>query len=118
MIGALLLLFGGIILTGDLIYAWQVSPFVLRCLGPAALVAGVAATLRAAFPNKARIVGGLCFITGLIMLLLGVFPWAYTPYIIEDRGGEGSGMLGTLIFIFAAPTGLLLTLLGMKWSRE
>ena len=45
--------------------------------------------------------------TGLVLLLIGGFPWAYTPYLTGDRsGGEAAGMLGTVLFIFAGLPGL------------
>ena len=117
MIAALIIIAVGIVLTGDLCYAWQISPFVLRMLGPAVLAVGIATFFHEALPDYGRIVGALTFFLGVTMLVLGIFPWAYTPLIIEDGGMEGSGMLGTLIFIMAMPPGLALTVLGKRWSR-
>ena len=117
MFTALFTLLAGLVLTGDLVFAWQVTPFFLRIFGPTLLAMGVAAVLHEALPEYGRLVGVLCFVMGLIMLILGVFPWAYTPWIIQDGGMEGSGMLGTLIFILAAPPGLGLFVLGIRWSR-
>ena len=59
--------------------------------------------------------------TGLVMLAIGGFPWLYTGLLIRDRGGEGSGMLGTLLFILVGIPGLILTLVGLAlrvFSRE
>jgi hypothetical protein len=52
-------------------------------------------------------------ITALVMLTIGGCPWVYTQLIIHDRGGEGSGMLGTLIFILLGIPGALLLLLAI-----
>lgn len=42
---------------------------------------------------------------GFVLLLFGGFPWFYTPLIIPDRGMEGSGMLGTILFIIVGIPG-------------
>ena len=50
---------------------------------------------------------------GLVMLVMGIFPWVSTPLLIRDRGMEGSGMMGTLIFIFVGVPGIIWTLIGV-----
>ena len=47
---------------------------------------------------------------GLCMLLVGGFPWIYTPALMHDRpNGEAAGMIGTLIFMFIGLPGLVIT---------
>lgn len=51
--------------------------------------------------------------TGLLMLIVGAFPWVYTPWLTGDRpNGEAAGMLGTILFLIVGVPGLFLTLLG------
>ena len=60
-------------------------------------------------------------LAGLIMLAGGAFPWAYTPLLVRDRGMEGSGMLGTLIFLAVGLPGLVLVVVASirgGWSAE
>ena len=50
------------------------------------------------------------FTIGLCMLLVGGFPWIYTPALMHDHSsGEASGMIGTLIFMFIGLPGLVIT---------
>jgi hypothetical protein len=59
--------------------------------------------------------------TALLMLLVGVFPWAYTGRIVGGSpGNEGAGMLGTLIFLFVGVPGFTLAVVGLiaGWLSE
>ena len=48
----------------------------------------------------------------LLLVLVGGFPWAYTPWLLGERpGSEGAGMFGTLIFIMVGVPGLALTVI-------
>ena len=60
-------------------------------------------------------------IIGLILLAVGGFPWLYTPLFFGDRPpttNEGSGMLGTLIFLFVGLPGLLMTTSALRALRN
>ena len=50
------------------------------------------------------------------------FPWAYTPLFFRYQGiydnGQGSGMLGTLIFLVLGLPGLAVTLIGVSRMRK
>ncbi len=81
--------------------------------GPALLIAGIVLVLRRGAWNQRIFSRALFLQVGLIMLILGGFPWIYTPLIIRDGGMEGSGMLGLIIFIFLGLPGLIVTVLGL-----
>ncbi len=56
-------------------------------------------------------------VVGLALLALGGFPWLYTPLFfgrMPPATDEGSGMLGTLLFLFAGLPGLSVTLRAWK----
>ena len=59
-------------------------------------------------------------IIGLVMLVVGGFPWLYTPALMHDLpNGEAAGMLGTLIFMFVGTPGLMLTGVGVAlWINQ
>jgi hypothetical protein len=82
-------------------------------LGPVFLVAGGFLCVRALSTTARLILRRIMLVLGIIMLIVGAFPWAYTPLLIGDGGMEGSGMLGTLIFLFVGLPGLVLTLLAL-----
>ncbi len=84
----------------------------LSYLSPMLCIMGIVIFIRGIFWGAPAFSGRTVLYTGLLMLLLGVFPWAYTPLIIRDRGMEGSGMLGMLIFLFVGIPGLILTIIG------
>ena len=112
--------------------AWMASPFwnpdpgphvfwsreILALLAPAVFCCGVVVFLGGAVVGTAILRGRTFFFVGLLMLLFGAFPWIYTPLVIHDHGGEGSGMLGTLIFLFVGLPGLLLTVTGLLAARR
>ena len=80
---------------------------------PAMIICGAVMLVRGLIWGSPPFSWTTLLITGLIMLVVGGAPWVYTPLIIRDRGMEGSGMLGTIIFIAVGLPGLLLTLLGL-----
>jgi len=55
---------------------------------------------------------------GLTLLLIGGFPWAYTPLFFRHDNGQGSGMIGTIIFLFVGLPGLAVTGIGVSRMRE
>lgn len=60
-------------------------------------------------------------LTAFVMLFLGACPWLYTDYLVGGRpGNEGSGMLGTIIFILVGVPGFILTIVGLVagWLAE
>ncbi len=88
---------------------------------PAAFIVGVVVFVRGLAWSAAVISVQNILFSGLLMLVVGGFPWAYTPLIIGDGGMEGSGMLGTLIFIFIGIPGILATTIGSSlggWHSE
>ena len=79
-------------------------------LGPVFLVLGLMLVVGEAAPRAVLLIG-------LVMLAIGGFPWAYTPWLMGTRGGdEGSGMMGTLIFICVGMPGLAATLVGLFYT--
>ncbi|MBE7561166.1 hypothetical protein HS125_20325 [bacterium] len=71
-------------------------------IAPAMVVVGTATALNGLLLGKTLSPAGVIRLSGLLMLLLGAFPWAYTPWLTGDRaGGESAGMLGTIIFLRA-----------------
>jgi hypothetical protein len=86
---------------------------LLFILTPTMIMFGIIIIIRGCFWGAKVISGRNILITGLIMLVIGAFPWLYTPWLMGTRGGdEGSGMMGTMIFLFVGIPGLLLTILG------
>ena len=67
-------------------------------------------------PIKPKTIGSILFFVGLLFVAVGCFPWVYTPELTGDRrpGGEGAGLMGTIIFLFVGIPGLLLTLAGCR----
>jgi hypothetical protein len=108
----------GLILTYNLLHqkSDRIPLFLLDALiffGPAFLIAGTVLVLRRGAWNRRIFSRGFFLQVGLIMLILGGFPWIYTPLIIRDGGMEGSGMLGTIIFILVGLPGLIVTVLSL-----
>ena len=54
---------------------------------------------------------------GLIMLLIGGFPWAYLPLFFGPDGEEAWGMLGTIIFLLVGLPGVAVTGIGVSRMR-
>ena len=51
--------------------------------------------------------------TGLVLVAVGGFPWAYTPMLTEDQpGGEAAIVTGTFVFVLVGLPGILLTIVG------
>jgi uncharacterized membrane protein len=108
---------GGVIIAIGLILtfsffkpATDYTPGIFNMLvffGPCLLISGLVIFIRGYFFNKSAFSKQTVRWCGLIMLLLGGFPWLYTPLIISDRGMEGSGMLGTILFIVLGIPGIL-----------
>ena len=76
---------------------------------PAMIVCGAVILVRGLIWGSPSFSWATFLIAGLSMLVVGGAPWLYTPLLIRDRGLEGSGMLGTIIFITVGLPGLLLT---------
>jgi hypothetical protein len=101
----------GIILTLDFlnIFGQRTLFGILSLMGPVILVTGGVLILGQALSRSILIVG-------IVLLIVGGFPWIYTPYLMGTRGGdEGSGMFGTIIFILVGLPGLLMTIIGFIW---
>ena len=84
----------------------------LSLMAPALFVVGFVVFVRGLVSGAPIVSRRTVLVSGLLMLVTGGFPWAYTALIIRDRGMEGSGMLGTLIFITVGIPGILATVLG------
>ncbi|MDI6783973.1 MAG: hypothetical protein QME64_07765 [bacterium] len=81
---------------------------------PTMFMFGIIITIRGMFWGAKVWSGRNILLTGLVMLVIGAFPWFYTPWLMGTRGGdEGSGMMGTLIFLLVGIPGLLLTIIGL-----
>ena len=77
--------------------------------GPVMIASGLFITIGKLIPKTVLVLG-------LIMLAIGGFPWMYTPYLLGLKGGnEGSGMMGTIIFILIGLPGLVTTIMGLFW---
>jgi hypothetical protein len=87
-------------------------------LGPTLLVAGLAICILRGIAGPGASKRGILLLSGLLMMLVGGFPWIYTPWLMGDRpGGEAAGMMGTLIFIFVGFPGLMLALISFFLRR-
>ena len=121
VVGLVVLIIGGGLLWHFLAPGANPNPNMLLSLlslgGPALTVIGGVMLVRGFFWGEPAVSGRTILYSGLIMLLFGAFPWIYTPMIIDDNGGEGSGMLGTFLFIFLGVPGLLMTIIGFL-TRE
>jgi len=93
------------------------GPFeLLIFIVPALVFIGAAAIVRGLVWGAPAVSGANVFVAGLVMLAVGIFPWAYTPWLVGDRpGGEGAGMLGTIIFLTVGLPGVLVTIVGFLW---
>jgi hypothetical protein len=108
----LVILLIGIVLTIDLLAPGGHRPFfgLLGILGPFLFTLGGLLILGDVAPRAVLVIG-------LVLLAVGGFPWFYTPWLMGTRGGdEGSGMLGTIIFIFVGLPGLIATLVGLFYT--
>ncbi len=67
-------------------------------------------------PKTKKNIDLILLVVGLIFLAVGGFPWVYTPTLTGDLrpGGEGAGLMGTIIFLFVGIPGLLLTMAGCR----
>ena len=89
----------------------------LALVAPTLFFCGLVAMLGGALVGTAIFRWRTLLLVGLLMLLVGAFPWIYTPLLVGDHGGEGSGMLGTLLFLFVGVPGLILTIAGALLGR-
>jgi len=80
---------------------------------PAISIVGLVFTIRSAYLGIRAFSGRSVLIAGLLMVLLGAYPWFYTPLLIRDGGMEGSGMLGTFLFVFLGIPGVVFTIIGL-----
>jgi len=84
----------------------------LIIFGPMLIIMGIVMLMRGLLWGQSAFSGRTVLYGGLVMLLIGGFPWIYTPLLIKDHVGEGSGMLGTLLFLIVGIPGLVLTIIG------
>jgi len=83
-------------------------------LAPALLILGAVALVRGLIGAQSALSGRSILATGVAMLVVGAFPWAYTGLLVGGSpGNEGAGMLGTLIFLLVGIPGLLVMLAGL-----
>jgi len=84
--------------------------FFLSYLSLPMLIVGVVSLLRAMGRLQGKSIRKGMLTIGLFMLLIGGFPWIYTDMLVGGRpGNEGSGMLGTILFILVGLPGLAVT---------
>jgi hypothetical protein len=55
---------------------------------------------------------------GLILLLVGGYPWIYTPFSFGHDNEEAWGMLGTIIFLLVGMPGVAVTAIGSSLVRK
>ena len=90
-------------------------------LSPFFFLYGVVAAVRGFVSESSTFSKKTLLFAGVLMLVLGACRWSYTGFLTGGRpGNESSGMLGTLIFIFAGIPGFILTLVGLcaGWINE
>jgi hypothetical protein len=96
---------------------FSLAPFVVI---PALTAYGLVGSARGLLFDSSLISRKTLLHTALLMLLVGVFPWAYTGWIVGgSSGNEGAGMLGTLIFLFVGLPGFILAVASLiaSWLR-
>ena len=82
--------------------------------GPITILTGAVIFLRGNIWGSRAFTRRTVLVVGIVALVIGGFPWAYTPLFVGGSpGNEGAGMLGTLLFILIGLPGLLMTLLGL-----
>jgi len=67
--------------------------------------------------RKGGSVAGAVTGVGLVMLLVGGFPWLYTPLFFGGESNSSSGMLGTIIWLFIGLPGLIIAAIGLVNMR-
>lgn len=101
---------------------WSIGAFVL--VGPVLLTSGAVVLLLELVPRRdpgrahkvtATRPPRWVLVAGLAMLLVGGFPWAYTPLFFGSQNEEAWGMIGTIIFLLVGLPGLAVT--GITVSR-
>ena len=92
--------------------SWSLLDLLLL-FGPTLFFMGISMTILSFFPGARVFSPRTILLTGLLMLVVGIFPWIYTPYFFNGRSNEGSGMMGTLIFLMVGIPGIILTILGL-----
>ena len=88
---------------------------VLLALGGVSALLELAARRGSGRAKGATITGSRRWVltTGLTMLLVVGFPWAYTPLIFGSQHEEACGMVGTIIFLLNGLPGLAVTGIGV-----
>ena len=99
----------------------QTFPFgLLRLFGPLLFACGCVLLLsRRTLPRPTTSVRPAMLTIGLLMLLIGGFPWVYTPHLIcGNPGNQGAGMLGTLLFVAIGLPGAVVTFCALPLRRK
>jgi hypothetical protein len=92
----------------------SLASLAVFALTPALVAYGLTAAARGLLCEAPLLSRRTLFWTGLLMLVAGAFPWAYTGWLVGGRpGNEGAGMLGTLLFLFVGIPGFTLTVVGL-----
>ena len=97
--------------TANMRTSWSLLDLLLL-FGPTLFFMGIAMTILSFIPGARVFSPRTILLTGFLMLVVGIFPWIYTPYFFNGRSNEGSGMMGTLIFLLVGVPGIVLTILG------
>ena len=96
-------------------------PGALVFCAPTLVVVGAVVFVRGLAWGSRVLSAWTALASGLVMLVVGVFPWVYTEWLTGDRpGGESAGMLGTLLFVLVGVPGLVLTAAGvvLRWLER
>lgn len=87
---------------------------LLTLSSPVMIVAGVIVCVRSFFSDARIFSGRTALYTGLVCVVLGGFPWIYTPLLTGRRAGSAaSTLLGALIFLVMGLPGVVLAVVGL-----
>lgn len=80
--------------------------------GPALFFFGAVSMIRGIISGKNAFSGRNVFYAGLLMFIIGIYPYVYTPFIIGGRDAEVAEWLGQFIRISTGYPGILLSIIG------
>lgn len=80
--------------------------------GPALFFFGVTALIRGIIWGKKAFSGRNVLYSGLLMFIIGIYPFVYTPYLIGNSQAEAADWLGQFIRISTGYPGILFSIIG------
>lgn len=81
-------------------------------LGPTLFFFGTMMLIRGVVSGKKAFSGRNVLYTGLLMFIIGIYPFVYTPYLIGNSRAEAAQWLGQFIRVSTGYPGIILSVIG------